>query len=681
MYPQPQQYGLPPPQPYPNYASAYYHQPPPPPPPPVYNPDPVTFRRDYSNQLAELKVNSRPIIQNLSMIAQDFARYSDIVAQCIESHIRRVPQWMKLPAFYLLDAISKNVFDPYARNFAAFVVPLFLDTYAQVDEATRSKMEEMLMTWRTGSPSGNQLFGAPAQAAIERGVWGEAASSASVGRSPSRLSVVNRPVQTNAAYSGSGQITRSQVLSELEFTLNQKKQAVQANPYDTTAQNHINILSQLQKLVQAGVSQDELQQILAQLRSLIRPAAPAPAPPPPAPVAPPPAAWPVPQPSYPVQPVFPPAPAPPLYPLPTTYDTVKTETPPVLLSSTASASSAAQNSLLSLLSTLKKAGVVSENGTPQGAGTSSTEDVPKSEPPPPDLERESSRTYRDAILMHDVRLTSAEISRKRPEIVEFLYDRLAAQCKQCGIRFPDTIFGKKRMEDHLDMHFKQNRKANQNIGRGHSRSWFVGVEDWVHDVSVDVKGKGRADAVRPVNAKAAAAAELAKRDADLRAQFIVVPPGEEAKPVACPICKESFKSEWVEDVEDWVWRNAVLKDERVYHATCHAEATNGLAQRLRSEMASLRSHTSTPEAGATVRTVGTPPLSAAKSSLKISESESDTLRSVSLSPSSAESKQLVGTKRKVDDTDRAVSPEAEGTPRTKKLALAQDVTMAVDSLL
>ncbi|KAJ6515785.1 hypothetical protein C8R45DRAFT_957607 [Mycena sanguinolenta] len=664
MYSQPQQYGLPPPQPYPNYAAAYYHQPPPPPPPPpVYNPDPVTFRRDYSNQLAELKVNSRPIIQNLSMIAQDFARFSDIVAQCIESHIRRVPQWMKLPAFYLLDAISKNVFDPYARNFAAFVVPLFLDTYAQVDEATRSKMEEMLMTWRSGSPSGTQLFGAPTQAAIERGVWGEGASSAS----------------TNTTYSGSGQITRSQVLSEMEFALNQKKQAVQANPYDTAAQNHINILFQLQKLVQAGVSQDELQQILTQLRSLIRPAAPVPPPPAPAP----PAVWPAPQPSYPVQPVF--APAPPMYPLPTTYDTVKTETPPSVLPST---SSAAQNSLLSLLSTLKKVGVVSETGTPQGAGTSSTEDVPKSEPPPPDLERDSSRTYRDAILMHDVRLTSAEISRKRPEIVEFLYDRLAAQCKQCGIRFPDTVFGKKRMEDHLDMHFKQNRKANQNIGRGHSRSWFVGVEDWVQDVSVDVKGKGRADAARPVNAKAAAAAELAKRDADLRAQFIVVPPGEEAKPIACPICKESFKSEWVEDVEDWVWRNAVLKDERVYHATCHAEATatNGLVQRLRSEMASLRSHTSTPETGAAAaRTVGTPPLSAAKSSLKISESESDALRSVSLSPSSAESKQLAGTKRKVDDTDRAVSAEAEGTPRMKKLALAQDVAqdvaMAADSLL
>ncbi|KAJ7047260.1 hypothetical protein C8F04DRAFT_1058254 [Mycena alexandri] len=653
MYSQ-QQYGPPPSFQQPSYGSyPSYYQPPPPPPVPVYQPDPVTFRRDYSNQLAELKVNSRPIIQNLSMIAQEFARFSEIVAQCLESHIRRVPQWMKLPAFYLLDAISKNVYEPYARNFAAFVVPLFLETYSQVDESTRSKMEEMLITWRTGSPAGKELFGVPAQMAIERGVWGDGASS-----SPA-----------NSFYSGSGQITKTQVLTELEFTLNQKERALQGNLYDTTLQTHISVLHQLRKLVEAGVSQEELQQILTQLRSLVRSVAstPTPAPPPPPPVAPS-VSWPPPQQSsYPVQqPAFPPAPAP-TYPSFPTYDNVKTETPPSVLpsaSAAASGSSAAQNSILSLLSTIKK--VVGENGTPLGAGASSREDV-KLEPPPPDLERESSRSYRDAILMHDVKLSSTDIIRKRPDVVEFLYDRLAAQCKQCGIRFPDTVFGKKRMEDHLDMHFKQNRKANQNIGRGHSRSWFVGVEDWVHDVSVDVKGKGREAGVRPMNAKAAAAAEVAKRDADLRAQYVVVPRGEEANPVACPICKEQFKSEFLDDEEEWVWRNAVLKDERVYHATCHAEAANGLALRLRSELAAnLRSHSNTPEAasmGSVVAAraggVSTPP----PSGLKIS----DTLRSVSLSPS-PESK-LVGTKRKVDDTDHSVSDEAEGTPRLKKMAL------------
>ena len=65
------------------------------------------------------------------------------------------------------------------------------------------------------------------------------------------------------------------------------------------------------------------------------------------------------------------------------------------------------------------------------------------------------------------------------------------------------------MQDHLNMHFRQNRKANQNTGHGHSRSWFIEVDvrvrflydnltatdnafqDWIHDVSVDVKDMGR----------------------------------------------------------------------------------------------------------------------------------------------------------------------------------------------
>ncbi|KAJ7638922.1 hypothetical protein FB45DRAFT_904269 [Roridomyces roridus] len=549
----------------------------PPQPQPVYLPDPATFRRDYAKHLAELTVNSRPIIQNLSMIAQEYARFADIVAQCLEQHIRRVPQWMKLPAFYLLDAISKNVFDPYARQFSAFVVPLFLETYHQVDQSTRSKMEEMLITWRTGSPTNTDLFGPDAQRAIERGVWGD----------------------PNNNYSN--QITKTQVLTELEFTLNQKERAVQTNVYDTTSQNHINVLHQLRKLVEAGVSQEELQQILNQLRSLVRAAVPPPPPPPP------------PQPQW--------------TPPPTNYATPPPPVPPA-------------NNIFNILSTLKKSGILEKVGVPEQVGV----------PEPPDLERESSRTYRDAILRHSVKLTSVDITRKRPDIVEFLYDRLQAQCKQWRI--------------HLDMHFQQNRKANnQTAGRGHARSWFVSVDDWVHDTaSADLKGKGRERPVNP-NSKAAAAAETAKRDADLRGKYVVVPPGDESKTVSCPVCKEVFESEWNEEDEDWVWRNAVRVDERIYHATCHAEAQSGLALRLRSELASLRSHSNTPEGRGVVSSVVTPPGRQNKLG-----SGADAART-SLSPSPTN-----GKKRKVEDTDDTVSVEAEGTPRLKKMMLEGTVS-------
>jgi pre-mRNA cleavage complex 2 protein Pcf11 len=60
------------------------------PPPPVYHHDPDAFRREYTRRLSELNVNSRPIIQNLSMFAQEYARFADIVVRCIDSHIRAV---------------------------------------------------------------------------------------------------------------------------------------------------------------------------------------------------------------------------------------------------------------------------------------------------------------------------------------------------------------------------------------------------------------------------------------------------------------------------------------------------------------------------------------------------------------------------------------------------------------
>ena len=49
---------------------------------------------------------------------------------------------------------------------------------------------------------------------------------------------------TSGFYSGSGHISQSQVLSELQFTLDQKEHALQMNPYDNMSQNHTNVLQQ-----------------------------------------------------------------------------------------------------------------------------------------------------------------------------------------------------------------------------------------------------------------------------------------------------------------------------------------------------------------------------------------------------------------------------------------------------
>ena len=83
-------------------------------------------------------------------------------------------------------------------------------------------------------------------------------------------------------------------------------------------------------------------------------------------------------------------------------------------------------------------------------------------------------------------------------------------------------------------------------------------QDWIHDVD-DLRGRSRTD--RSLTGKLAAAE--AKHERELRAMFVVVAPGEEAKPFPCPIRKEPMKREFLEEDEEWIWKNVMKNDEKV----------------------------------------------------------------------------------------------------------------------
>jgi len=563
-----------------NHYPAFYQQQPPPFPDNIR--DPIVFHHMFNEQLASLTFNSKAIIQHLGYISKMYANspMAPIIAESIERHIAKVPAAIKLPPFYLLDSIAKNIGHPYISYFANFIVRLFLDTYHLVDAPTRGKMEEMLVTWRTAQ-YGRELFGQGPQVAIERGVWGSGAADSDSTAGPSKI----RP-------------SINQVLLELDVTLSSKERLLAANPSDQETASHIEVLIQLRNLVQSRTaSDDELSAILTQLRNLAKTSAasvPLPQPPAPAPA-------PTPHYSYPSQqqPSFyqqPPSHAPtPVHTAPApSFDLAallqvassSTPTPPSSQQSNQPAAAPSSGVVPSdLLKNLISAGLLTLPGTdPAPAESKVKKEV--------DAPTGGNKEYDDLIMAIDVQLTPASIQRERPQMANILYSRLPLQCKQCAMRFPAGEAGKKSMEDHLDLHFKQNRKASQNTGRGHSRSWFIPRNDWIHG------DRDAGESTTTVKAQAAAAAE---HQAKLRASFVIIPPGEEAKPAVCPICKESIKSEYLEDEEEWVWRNAVNVKGQIYHATCHDEAgqATSLASRLRSEMGVVggmtRSRSLTPE--------------------------------------------------------------------------------------
>ena len=172
--------------------------------------------------------------------------------------------------------------------------------------------------------------------------------------------------------------------------------------------------------------------------------------------------------------------------------------------------------------------------------------------------------------------------------------------------------------------------------------------------------------------------EAAEREATLRASTVVVPPGDEVKNISCPVCKEVLRSEFLEDEEEWVWRNAVLVKDKVrkldttlqnkpftdslsiaqiFHATCHAEmvSSSTLAAKLRGEASASRG--TTPEAD----------LSSTSKLLNTGSPKPKARTSKSPTPD----RLLAGTKRKaVDEASSTVERSEDSTPPSKKIALS-----------
>ncbi|KAF1926576.1 uncharacterized protein M421DRAFT_6848 [Didymella exigua CBS 183.55] len=107
---------------------------------------------DFRDALQDLRMNSRPEISNLTLIAKENTEYAQAISTELENHIRTTrPEW-KLPSLYVLDSIVKNVGTPYTVYLGRNLYRTFMDAYLVVDQATRKAMEGLLRTWKQSVP-------------------------------------------------------------------------------------------------------------------------------------------------------------------------------------------------------------------------------------------------------------------------------------------------------------------------------------------------------------------------------------------------------------------------------------------------------------------------------------------------------------------------------------------------
>lgn len=117
----------------------------------------------------------------------------------------------------------------------------------------------------------------------------------------------------------------------------------------------------------------------------------------------------------------------------------------------------------------------------------------------------------------------------------------------------------------MDWHFRVRQRMDEAETRGQHRSWYVDELDWIRSREVEDSSGGTATSTTLPGSS--------PKDKDPKQQYLAVPDDPALANSVCPICQEKFEMKWLDEAQEFVWMDAKKVGERIYHASCHAEAT------------------------------------------------------------------------------------------------------------
>lgn len=232
-----------------------------------------------------------------------------------------------------------------------------------------------------------------------------------------------------------------------------------------------------------------------------------------------------------------------------------------------------------LLQQLVASGLLNSNS--QGATVDEPEQKPKKSEKPKKTERSerSSEPKPSSTIAKHIDLSKTKSIKQRwSENIEVLYTGL--QCASCGVRFPSEQALK--YSQHLDWHFRQNRRERELARRAQSRLWFYKVTDWIQYEEMEDLDEREKNWFEQ-QACASGDAEIGSDDSDgcksqqqaLAEQPSALPscvagPSDTGK--ACDMCHDPFDTFYNEDMEEWHLQNAIRADDSsTYHPACLLE--------------------------------------------------------------------------------------------------------------
>ncbi|RCK57292.1 Protein PCF11 [Candida viswanathii] len=491
----------------------------------------------YQQSLNELTFNSRPIIDNLTVIAKENPNVADGLLDLITQRIYKSIPEHKLYALYLLDSICKTTGNPYNILVGDQMFNLFSHVFQLVNDAIRNRLISLFETWKVTKTRGTNdpLF------------------------PKSQLNKIDEFLK-KAGYpkaAGSG-LSQQSLINEINHLMPVFENKIRSNPNPKFA-DRLKALNQLKLILSTQVMKiNELQAIQNQLQAIREQeqtssssrggtpsgtpsATPAPASLPPTPKA---------------------------------------------------------NPVFQIFQDLILSGLVKKDQEPiPGSKPVYSLVFPQTKYVPSSNEFNLSGSLEDFLLASSsiqrseyeklkfTEMTKVNksafsnlqdfIKNNKPntKLRDLLYDAKASKCSICGKRFTTDQEGSTKKRLHLDWHFRINKKLSTKGSNVQSRNWYVDDYEWVHfnedellEYSTDVK-------LPDIGQDDKAAANL------ITSSYVVVPSTETNMNNKCLICREQVKARYNDEIGEWVWEGCIRQpgegknSRKIVHIACFNESS------------------------------------------------------------------------------------------------------------
>ncbi|XP_066922812.1 pre-mRNA cleavage complex 2 protein Pcf11-like isoform X3 [Clytia hemisphaerica] len=169
----------------------------------------------------------------------------------------------------------------------------------------------------------------------------------------------------------------------------------------------------------------------------------------------------------------------------------------------------------------------------------------------------------DDLPAPEIPLRIDELKRRQDIVVNQLF--LGMQCSSCGERFPKSH--RKQYSDHLDWHFRENKKEKEGVKKVMSRSWYLALSDWVEYTETKISKDGKVQSVFFESEKGEDSLHLSTRKR--KNSFVPSVPVEgDENGGMCGVCMDRLEEYWDEDLEEWRYKDAIRIKNKTYHVAC-----------------------------------------------------------------------------------------------------------------